>query len=148
MRIMVGFILVFLFIFDGLRGLGQTLDLQPLRRLEELRQLVLRHVHLAGVHELQDGGQVGEGDVLQDDDRVLGRVLLQQGLEVGTAGGENHLVSLAALAVAGDGHVAEGLLISEVLEGGHHVGLEVVPSQTELLLVVHFPIVFFYLSGE
>ena len=89
-----------------------------------------------------------EWNVLEDDDGVLGGVLLQQSLEIGRTSGENHLVSLAALAVAGDGHVAEGLLISEVLEGGHHVGLEVVPSQTELLLVVHFPIVFFYLSGE
>ena len=41
-----------------------------------------------------------ERDVLQDDDGMLGGVLLQQGLEVGTAGRENHLVSLAALAVA------------------------------------------------
>ena len=78
-----------------------------------------------------------EGDVLQDDDGMLGRVLLQQSLEVGTAGGEDHLVSLRALAVAGDRHVTERLLVSEVLEGGHHVGLEVVPSQTELLLVIH-----------
>ena len=28
-------------------------------------------------------------------------------------------------------------LLPEVLEGGDHVGLEVVPSQAELLLVVH-----------
>ena len=99
MRIMVGFILVFLFIFDGLRGLGQTLDLQPLRRLEELRQLVLRHVDLAGVHELEDCRQVGKWDVFQDDDGVLGGVLLQQGLEVGAAGGQDHLVGLAALTI-------------------------------------------------
>ena len=41
-----------------------------------------------------------EGDVLQDDDGMLGRVLLQQSLEVGTAGREDHLVSLTALTVA------------------------------------------------
>ena len=41
-----------------------------------------------------------EGDVFQNDDGMFGRVLLQQGLEVGTAGGEDHLVSLAALTVA------------------------------------------------
>ena len=79
-----------------------------------------------------------EWNVLEDDDGVLGRVLLQQSLEVGTAGRENHLVSLAALPVAGNGHVAEGLLVPEVLEGSHHVGLEVVPSQTKLLLIIHF----------
>ena len=40
-----------------------------------------------------------EGYVLEDDDRVLGRIFLQQGLEVGGAGGQDHLVSLAALPV-------------------------------------------------
>lgn len=40
-----------------------------------------------------------EGNVLEDDDRVLGRIFLQQGLEVGGAGGQDHLVSLAALPV-------------------------------------------------
>ena len=59
----------------------------------------LGDVHLPGVHEFQDGREVLEGDVFQDDDWVLGGVLLQQGFEVGTAGGEDHLVSLAALAV-------------------------------------------------
>ena len=52
------YILDFLFIFDGLRSLSESLDLQSFGRLEELGQLVLGHVHLAGVHELQDGGQV------------------------------------------------------------------------------------------
>ena len=74
---------------------------------------------------------------------MLGRILLQQVLEVWATGTENHLVSLGVLALSGDGHVAEGLLISEVLEGRHHVGLEVVPSQTKLLLVVHFQFVSF-----
>ena len=131
----------FLFIFNRLRSLGQSLHLQPLGSLQKCRQLVLSHVDLASVHELQDGGQMGEGDVFEDDDGMLGGVLLQQSLEVGAAGGQDHLVSLAALAVAGNGHVTEGLLISQVLEGGHHVGLEVVPSQTELLLIVHLLVV-------
>ena len=42
---------------------------------------------------------------------------------------------LAGLAVAGEGDVGEGLLVAEVLERRDHVGLEVVPSQAELLLV-------------
>ena len=46
-------------------------------------------------------------------------------------------MSLGVLALSGDGDVTERLLIPQVFEGGHHVGLEVVPSQTELLLVVH-----------
>ena len=71
---------MFLLLLDGLRRLGQPLDLEPLGSLEEGRQLVLRHVDLSGVHELQDGRQVLERHVLQDDDGVLGGVLLKQGL--------------------------------------------------------------------
>ena len=74
---------------------------------------------------------------LEDNDRVLSRVLLQQRLEVGRAGGQDHLVRLAALPVAGDRHVGERLLVPQVLEAGDHVGLEVIPPKTKLLLIVH-----------
>jgi len=121
----------------GLRSLCQTFHLETLGRLEELRELVLGHVDLPGVHELQDGRQVLEGNVLQDDDGMLGWVLLQQSLEVGATGGQNHLVCLAALSIAGNSHVSEGLFIPEMFEGGDHVGLEVVPSEAELLLIIN-----------
>ena len=52
------------------------------------------------------------------------------------AGAEDHLVSLGVLTFGGDGDVTEGLLVSEVLERGHHVGLEVIPTETELLIPV------------
>ena len=76
-----------------------------------------------------------EGNVFEDDDGVLGGVLLQEGLEVGRAGGEDHLVGLAGLSVARQGDVGEGLFVPEVLERRDHVGLEVVPPKAELLLV-------------
>jgi len=44
-------------------------------------------------------------------------------------------VGLARLAVAGQGDVGEGLLVPQVLEGGHHVGLEVIPAEAKLLLI-------------
>ena len=59
----------------------------------------LSNINLACVHEFQDCGEVGEGDVLENDDRVLGGVLLQEVLEVGRAGTENHLVGLGMLAL-------------------------------------------------
>merc|ERR1719348_968266 len=127
-----------LFIFDRLGSLCQTLDLEPLCSLEELWELILSNIHLPSVHELKNGSEMGKGHVLEDDDGVLGRVLLQQSLEVGAASREDHLVSLAALPLTGNGHVCEGLLIPQVLEGGHHVGLEVIPPQAELLLILHF----------
>ena len=61
----------------------------------------------------------------------------QYHLKVGATGRQDHLVGLGALPVAGDGHIRERLLVPQVLEAGHHVGLEVVPSEAELLLVVH-----------
>ena len=70
-----------LLLLDGLGSLRQTLDLEPLRGLEEGGQLLLGNVDLARVHELKNGGEVLDGDVLEDDDRVLGGVLLEQGLE-------------------------------------------------------------------
>ena len=46
-------------------------------------------------------------------------------------------MGLGALTVAGDGHVRKGLLVPQVLEAGHHVGLEVIPSKAKLLIVSH-----------
>ena len=45
-------------------------------------------------------------------------------------------MSLGVLALSGNGHVTERLLVSQVFEGGHHVGLEIVPAETELLVTL------------
>ena len=76
-----------------------------------------------------------EGDVFEDDDGMLGGILLEKILEVRTAGAENHLVGLGVLTLGGDGDITEGLLIPQVLERGNHIGLKVVPSKAELLIV-------------
>ena len=55
----------------------ESLDLELVGGAEEGGQLVLAHVHLAGVHELEDRLQVTERHVLEDDDGVLRRVLLR-----------------------------------------------------------------------
>jgi len=75
-----------LFLFDGLWCLRQPLHFESFRRLEESWELVLGNVDFSSVHELQDGCQVLEGNVLENNDGMLGRVLLQEGLEVGRAG--------------------------------------------------------------
>ena len=67
----------------------------------------LSNIDLSSIHELQDGSQMLEWNVLEDDDGVLGGVLLQQSLEIGRTSGENHLVSLAALTIASQSHVTE-----------------------------------------
>ena len=36
-----------------------------------------------------------------------------------------------------DRHITEAFLVSEMFEGGDHVGLEVVPAEAELLIIGH-----------
>ena len=96
-------------------------------------QLLLRHVDLALVHVVEDGADVVVLDVLEEDDRVVAHVLREQRLEVRGAGAEDDLVTLEAGAVAGDGDVAEGLRLEEVVEDGEQVGAVVVPPEAELL---------------
>ena len=73
--------------------------LESLGSLEELGELVLSHIHLPSIHELQDGCEVREGHVLQDDDGMLGGILLQKVFEVWRACTEDHLVCLSVLAL-------------------------------------------------
>ena len=55
----------------------QTADLQGFRRFEKGVQLVLGHVHLPVVHELEQREEIVVLDVAQDDYRVLAWVALQ-----------------------------------------------------------------------
>ena len=63
-----------------------TLDILNVRHI-----VLITHTryHLASIHEFQNSGEVHEWNVLQNDDRVLGRVLLKQILEVRATGAEN-----------------------------------------------------------
>merc|ERR1719431_863775 len=94
-----------------LLALSQTLDLQLLGGLQEGGELVLGHVHLPCVHKLQDCGQMHEWNILQDDDWVLGWILLQRVLEIWAAGAEDHLMGLGVLAFCGNSHIAERFLV-------------------------------------
>ena len=97
--------------------------------------IYLGNIDLSGVHELENGSQMVEWNIFENDDGVFGRVLFQQVLEVGGTSAENHLVSLGVLTLGSNGHITERLLVTKMLEGCHHIGLKVVPSQTELLIV-------------
>ena len=54
--------------------------------------------------------------------------------EVGTAGGEEHLVRGQLPPLHAQGDVHEVLLLQQGLEGGHKVRLVVVPAQAEPLV--------------
>ena len=76
----------------------------------------LSNIDFSSIHELQNGCQMLEWNIFEDDDWMFGRILFQQVLEVGTAGTEDHLVGLGVLSLGGDGDVTEGLLVSQMLE--------------------------------
>jgi len=117
--------------------LSQPLDLQPLSSFEKCRQIILGNVHLSSVHKLENWLKVGEWNVLQDDDWVLWWVVLQKRFEVRTASWQNHFVRLTGLAITSKCYIRETPLCPEVFEACHNIWLEIIPSETKLLLVRH-----------
>lgn len=71
-------------LFDRLvhRHLSQSFDFQHLGRFEDVRQLVLGHVHLAVVHELDHHLQILEFHIFEDDYGMLARIYCEQRLEL------------------------------------------------------------------
>lgn len=85
--------------------------------LEQRRQLTVLDVHLALVHELDEGAQLAEPDVLQDDDGMPAGMVDEQRLEVGGAGGQDYLVGAYRVALrAGQRHVDEALVPEKLAE--------------------------------
>ncbi|CAB0031331.1 unnamed protein product [Trichogramma brassicae] len=112
---------------------GQAPDLRGLGDLEQRPDLLLRHVDLALVHELDRGLELRPLDVLHDDDRMLALVVAEERLEVRAAGRQYHLVSLDRILVAGERHVDEAFRLQQLIEHVGEVRLVVVPAQAELL---------------
>lgn len=76
----------------------------------------------------------GDGDTSPAERRTY----FEELLEVGAAGRQDHLVGLQALSLARQCHVYEILIVSQRLELRRYVRLEIVPSQTELLVATQF----------
>ena len=112
---------------------GKTLDLQAFRHLEQGGKVLLVDGHFSSVHELQQGLHLVVPDVLEEDNWMLVRCVVEHALEVGGAGREDHLVGLQVEPIAGDGDIDEGLMVEEVFKDGEKVVLVVVPSQAVLL---------------
>lgn len=117
----------------------QTFDLEGLGYLEQRLYLLLGDAHLALVHVLEDGLDLGVADVLEHDDRMSALQLREQTLEIRGAGGQHHFVALdEGAAFAGQRHVREVLIAELLAQHRQQVGLMVVPPQTELLLHSRF----------
>ena len=132
---------------------GEAAYLEALGDLEQRADLLLRHVYLTLVHELDRRLHLRPLDVLHYDDRVLAGIVEEERLEVGAARGEHHLVGLDRVPVAGQGHVDEALALQQLVEDVGQVRLVVVPAQAELLgraraaLLRHPAVVVGQLSG-
>ena len=113
--------------------LGEALDAQALGHREHGGKVLLIHGHLAPVHELQQRLHLLVADVLEKDNGMLVGRVVEHGLEVGRAGGQDHLVGFQVEAVAGNRDVDKGLVVEKVLEDREQVVLVVVPPQAILL---------------
>ena len=84
------------------------------------------------VHEVQHRLQVAELDALEVEKGVCMGVLAEDSSEEWRACGEDHLVRLDLLVVAGECHVKEVFVLSEFSEGHTDVAFKVIPPQTKL----------------
>ena len=92
---------------------GQTSDLEALRRLDEGGELRLQHGGLALVHEVEDALHLPAPHVFQHNYGVLAGILHEDLLEVGAAGGEDHLVGPDGGVLAHDRAVHQGFILSK-----------------------------------
>jgi len=119
---------------------SQALDLQPFSGLEKCGQWVLWNVNFTSIHEFQNWLQMVEWNVFQDNDRMLRRVILQECLKVRRASRQNHFVCFASLSITSQSHISETSFSAKMFEACNNVGLEIIPTQAELLLFSHFRI--------
>ena len=92
------------------------------------------HVHLAVVHEVENGLQIAELDAFQVEKRVSVWVFPQNRAKEWRACRKYHFVSLDLIFIAGKGHIKEVLVVPQLPKGNTDVGLKVIPSQTKLLV--------------
>ena len=94
---------------------GQPAHLETFSGLDEAGQLGLGHAGFPLVHKVEDALHLPASDVLQDHDGVLAGVVDKYFLEVGTACGEDDLVSADGGVLAHDGAVHQGLILKKKL---------------------------------
>ena len=116
-------------------SLSEAFDLELLGRQEEGAEVLLGHVDLPVVDEAEDGLQVGLPDPLEVDHGVLVREPPQEVSEELAGGGEDDPVDLDLLLLpvaTGQGQVQQLPAVPQVPHGRAQVGVQLVPTQTEL----------------
>ena len=94
----------------------------------------MRHVHLAVVHEVQDGLEVSESDAPQIKKGMCVGVSSEHGSEERRARRENNFVRLDLLIITGQSYIKEVFVFPQLTESDAYIALKVVPSQAELFV--------------
>ena len=94
----------------------------------------MRHVHLAVVHEVQDGLEVSESDAPKIEKGMSVRVSSEHGSEERRARRENNFVRLDLLIITGQSYIKEVFVFPQFSESDAYIVLEIVPPQTELFV--------------
>ena len=89
------------------------------------------------VHEVEYNLQVSELHPLEVEERVLVRVLLENGSEERRAGRQDELVCLDLSGATAKSAVKEVLLLPDLPEGQANVALKIIPTETELFICPH-----------
>jgi len=113
--------------------LSETLHSQIFCHSQKGVQLLLSHIHLSLVHEVENREQLLVLDALEVEEGMLVGIPAKDVPEERTASREDDLVSLHLGIITGESDIKEVLLLAEFSESDADVGLEVVPPQAKLL---------------
>jgi hypothetical protein len=113
--------------------LCQTLHPEVLGHREEGVELLLGHVDLAHVHEVQHGEELLVLDTLQVQERVLVGITPEDIPEEWGACTEDNFVRLNLTVVTSKGHVKEVFFFSELSKSQADICLKVIPTEAKLL---------------
>ena len=111
---------------------GKTADFQRLGDAQQRRQFLLGDGNLAAVHVLDDGLELRPARVLQNDDRMLARIVEKEMLEIGRTGRQDHTVGLDGVPVRGQSDVDERFVLQQLIKDARQVRLVVVPAEAQV----------------
>lgn len=119
----------------GTRFSGEALDPEDFGDLEEVFELALVDLDLAAVHEVAEGLDGPERNVFEENDGMLVRCDATQYLiEIPAARRQDQTVTLQLFPFRCQRDVDELFFLKQSREGGLHVGVVAVPTETHFFL--------------
>ena len=113
--------------------LSQAFHLEVFSHGQEGVELLLSHIDLAVVHEVENCGEVVECHTLEVEERVGVGIVPEDCSEEWRAGREDDLVGLDLAITDRQGAVEEVFLLPDFAESDADVALKVIPPKAELL---------------